>query len=271
MSEILTSLHGRLIGLGADGALITPAGYLAGRNGSQFHAVQPDKVRLFDDFGGAAISNAWGVEKGSDGGAANFAINAALNGTVRGTTGAGAGATMAVNGVQLDYALNFEADSLGLAMQARVKLSAITTIACFVGFTNQIGTLQMPCTGSGAANGLTFNAADCVGMLFDTTMTTKDWWCVGQAGSTPATAQDSGFAPVAATYDIFRINVDGSGNATFWHGNALAAGGATQIGVLMKAAVTKTVPLTPVIAAFRRSAASATLDVDYVYVSNIRI
>ncbi len=39
----------------------------------------------------------------------------------------------------------------------------------------------------------------------------------------------------------------------------------------MPNAVTATVPLTPVIAAFTRTAASATVDLDYIYASATRV
>lgn len=211
---------------------------------------------LFDDFLGKAIGATWGVVKGSDGSAVNFAFNAAVDGTVRATTGAGATTTMAVNGVQLDHALNWQANNGNLVFETRVKLAAITTAALFVGFTNQVGTLQMPVNGSGTANGLTFNAVDCVGFLFDTTMTTANWWCTGQANSVPATAVNSGSAPVAATYDKLRVEVDASGNAKFFLNGSL-------VGTVLLA-VTGNVPLTPVIAGFRRAASSTTVDADFI-------
>lgn len=271
MATILTSLHGRLLGLTGSGKLMCPAGFVAGADGSQFGLMAPNHITLFDDFVGKTLGTPWGVVKGSDGGAANFAISAALNGRIVATTGAGAGATMAVNGVQIDAQLNFEADSGGCSMQARVQAAAITTFAIFVGFTNEVGTLQMPAVGTGGGNGVTYNAVDCVGVLYDTTMTTKDWWLVGQANSVPAAAQDSGLAPTAATDDIWRVDVDASGNATFYHGAGIAAGGGLIQGVRMAGAVTKSVPLSPVIAAFRRSAASTTVSVDYIYAGVPRV
>jgi hypothetical protein len=67
-----------------------------------------------DDFEGAALSGSWThPTKGSDGATADFAILADVNGKVRGTTGAGAGGTMAANGIQLDRALNWKANQGG--------------------------------------------------------------------------------------------------------------------------------------------------------------
>lgn len=212
-------------------------------------------VTLYDDFLGKAIGATWDVQKGSDGSALNFVFNAAANGTVRATTGAGA-STMAVNGVQLDHGLNWQANKTNLVFEASIKAAAITNLVLFAGFTNQLSSLQMPVNGSGSANGLTYNAADCVGFLFDTTMTAANWWCAGQAASVPATAINSNAAPVAATYDKLRIEVDVLGNATFFLNSI-------QIGT-MALAVTPTVALTPCIAAFRRTTATTTVDVDFI-------
>lgn len=211
---------------------------------------------LFDDFTGKAIAGSWGVVKGSDAATVNFAFNAAVNGTVRATTGAGATTTMAVNGVQLDNALNWKANKGNLVFEASVDMAAITTVALFVGFTNQVGTLQMPVNGSGTANGLTYNATDCVGFLFDTTMTNANWFATGQANGVPSTAVNTGLPPVAATFDKLRIEIDVLGNAIFFLNSV-------QIGTLALA-VTPTVALTPVVAGFRRAASSTTFDVDFI-------
>lgn len=217
---------------------------------------------LYDDFFGKAIDGKWDVQKGSDGGAANFAYNAAVSGTVRATTGAGAGATMAVNGVQLDQGLNWKAANGNLVFETYIKAAAITNLCLFAGFTNQLASLQMPVNGSGTANGLTYNAADCVGFLFDTTMTTANWWCTGQANSTPGTAVNSGSAPTAATYDKLRIEVDTAGTATYFLNG-------TTVGTVT-GAVTAATALTPCIAAFRRTSASTTIDVDFILCQQTR-
>lgn len=217
---------------------------------------------LYDDFLGKAIGATWDVQKGSDAATANFAFNAAVDGTVRATTGAGAGGTYAVNGVQLDHALNWKAANGNLVFEARVKLSAITNISAFIGFTNQLAALQMPANSSGSANGITYNAADCVGFLFDTSMTNANWWAAGQKASTPATAINSQTPPVAATYNRLRIEVDASGNASFYLDNTL-------VGTVSNA-VTATTAMTPVVAVFTRTAASATVDVDYILCQQTR-
>jgi len=64
---------------------------------------------------------------------------------------------------------------------------------------------------------------------------------------------------VAATWIQLRVEVDKSGNATFF------INGKSVGNVIQQNSVTATTPLTPVIAAFTRAAGSATVDADYVY------
>lgn len=215
----------------------------------------------FDDFSGKTISTIWDVQKGSDGATVNFAISAAANGMARATTGAGAGASMAANGVQLSSALNWYANQGNLVFEAKVKISAITNINLFVGFTDQLAALEAPVTLSGTT--FTTNATDAVGFLFDTNATTDTIRLVGVANDVDATHQDTGLAYVAATYRTLRIEVDTSGAAVFFIDGA-------RVGTTLSGAVTATVALTPVIAGFTESAASATVDADYVFVQQDR-
>lgn len=218
-------------------------------------------VTMYDDFLGKAIGATWDVQKGSDGSAANFAFNAATSGTVRATTGAGAGGTMAVNGVQLDHALNWVASQGNLVFEAKVKISAITNISVYVGFTDQLAALEAPVTLSGTT--FTTNATDAVGFLFDTNATTATIRCVGVANDVDATMQNTGLAYVAATYKTFRIEISSAGVATFYIDGV-------QVGTGMTGAVTTSIPLTPVVSGFATAAASRTIDVDYILCQQTR-
>jgi len=88
---------------------------------------------------------------------------------------------------------------------------------------------------------------------------------VGVANGTDATSVNSGIAPVAATDIKLRIEVDKLGNALFFI-NGKAVGNAT-----VALAVTPTVLLTPVVAAFATAAASRTVDIDYIHVAAARV
>lgn len=248
--EVQTSLHGRRLGLSKDGNLVGDGGIVALRE-SQFAV----RVRMFDDFLGKTISTMWDVQKGSDGGTVNFAILAgATSGAVRGTTGAGGTTTMAVNGVQLDGALNFKAANGPIVMEANLQVSAITNLAIFVGFTDQVAALEMPWTLSVVT--FTSNQSDGAGFLFDTAATAVTIRAVGVKGDTDATSINSGLAYVAATNINLKVTIDTAGTATFMI-NGVTVG-------TMVNAVTTTVAMTPVIAAFSRAAGSINVDVDFI-------
>lgn len=270
MSTILKSLFGRQLGLSFAGRLICPAGYVSGDHGSQIELPSPSRVAFFKDFEGAAqvysttVVDGVRSRKGSDGACVDWTVTPAKNGTVVGTIG-NTTASMAVSGTQLDAGLDWQADMGGLIFEARVKLSAITTIAAFIGFTDQTAALEMPIQSAASVDTFTTNATDSVGFMFDTSMTTKNWWLAGVANDVDATMQNSTFAPVAATYEVFRIEVDALGKATFYR-NGL------QVGVSMAGAVTKTIPLTPVIAAMNRGTAGApTITCDYLHLCASRV
>lgn len=251
MAKMLRSVVGRRFGLDAgyrlvsDERVITP------------HPRNPMSiVRFSDHFIGDVIADQWGVAKGSDAACVDFAVSATTGGMVRATMGAGAGASMAVNGVQLHSFLNWKANQGELAFDCRVKIGAITTVAVFVGLTDQIAALEMPIHSAASANTITTNATDAVGFFFDTSMADDYWWCAGVKNDTDATHVSSAIAPTADTYQRLRVECDKSGNATFF------IDGKT-VGTVSNA-VTASVALTPVIAAFRRAASSTTIDVDYI-------
>lgn len=213
-------------------------------------------IRMLEDFDGATIPVRFAVTKGSDGATVNFANVADTSGRATATTGAGAGGTMAVNGVQLHTALNWKANQGNVIFEARVKISAITNIAVFVGLTDQVAALEMPVNSAGSLDTITTTATDACGFMFDTAMTTDDIWLVGVANDVDAALQDSALAFVADTYRIFRIELTTAGVATFFIDGA-------QIGAAMSDATRATIALTPVVAAFTRTAASATISIDY--------
>lgn len=262
MKQVLKSLHGRSLGLADDDSLVATFGLRAGTWPKQFLQPSPIHVVTMDDFDGASLLGTWGVLKGTDAACANFAINAALNGTIRGTTGATT-ATMAGSGIQVSGHLNFQANNGQCEFGYRVKLSSIANVVLFVGWTNQVAALQMPINGAGGGNGFTVNANDCVGMLFDTTMTTKNWWAASAKGGVATAGINSGVAPVAATYDDVFVQVDAAGNASFYLDGV-------SVGTI-NGAVSAGVPLAPVVAAFARAAASVNVDADYIYSADQRV
>lgn len=270
MSRILTGLHGNVpTGLDRQNRLITPAGYIAGEHGSQIAYPAPSIVSHFDDFLGAGQAFSTTVIDGylSRKGTTNtvdWTVTEGVNGTVVGTIG-DTTASMAVSGIQLSRGLDWKASQGNLCVEARLKLSAITNIAAFFGLTDQVAALEMPIQSAASVNTLTTNASDAVGFMFDTSMSTDDWWLTGVAADVDATHQDTTFAPVAATYETLRIELSATGVATFFRNGKL-------VGTQMTGALTATVALTPVIVGFNRTTSGTpTITVDYLHVSGTRV
>lgn len=220
-------------------------------------------ARLYDDFLGQEIDGyRWQNKIGTDPNVVAPIVQASqTSGIVRMVTGSDAGATMALNGVQLQSDLNWKANKGGLSFECRVMMDAITSVCVFVGLTDQIAALEMPFTLSGTT--LTSNATNAVGILFDTEATTDDWWLVGVAADVDTTQEDTAVAPVASTLETWRIEVSATGTATFYRNGSV-------IGSAMAAAVTASAPLTPVIAAFSRTSTVRNIDVDHVLVQEQR-
>jgi len=245
---------------------------ILGDTGAQFFSgIQRYAVEGSDFTGGGqaystTVVDGWRSRKGSDGACVDWTVTPAISGSVVGTIGSTT-ASMAVSGVQLDRGLCWRASQGDLVFEARVKLSAITNIACFIGFTDQTAALEMPIQSAASADTFTTNATDAVGFMFDTSMTTDTWWLAGVANDVDATQQNSAAVPVAATYQTFRIELTTAGVATFYIDG-------TQVGTAagLSGAVTASVLLTPVIAGFNRTTTGTpTITADYVYTSGGRV
>lgn len=217
-------------------------------------------VELRDDFLGEEIDGyRWQSLIGTDAECRQATVLAdQSNGVVRLTTGDDAAATMAVNGAQLQSRLNWRVDKGGFVWEGRVAVSAITSVALFVGLTDQVSSLEIPFT-LAAGDVLTSNASDAVGVLFDTAADTDNWWLVGVKADVDATKQNTGVAPSAGTFETWRIEVTSGGEATFYRNG-------TAIGSAMSGAVTASALLTPVVAAFARTSTSRDVDVDVMLV-----
>lgn len=221
-------------------------------------------VQLLDDFLGSEIDGyKWQSIIGTDAAClAPIVLPGQIGGIVRLTTGAGAGATMAVNGCQLFSALNWKASKGCLSTEFTVAINDITSVAVYIGLTDQVAALEMPFT-LAAGNILTSNASDACGVLFDTAADTDDWWLVGVTADVDAAKQDTGVAPVAGTAEAWRIEITAAGQASFYRNGSL-------IGSAMTGAIGANIAQTPVVAAFSRSAAVRYIDIDMVNVQELR-
>lgn len=242
--------------------LLVKSGILClGNAGAQVCFPSRQKIAFFDDFLGDVIADQWDLQEGTDSATGAAAILAGgIGGVLRITTG-DAGTGLAADMEQITQALQWQASNGNLVMEVRAKLSAITVCYVFIGFTDLAASLEAPIESASSANTLTSNATDAVGFMFDTRMSTDNWWLVGVKADVDATHQDTTFAPVADTYATFRVEVDSTGIATFYYNG-------TAVGTAMAAAITAATDLTPTINVSKTAtAASMTMDVDYVYVS----
>jgi hypothetical protein len=268
MSRILTSLHGRLVGLSREGTvgamkgkkrLLCEGGFGAGPEGLAIPLPGPSYVALFDDFLGDVLADQWNaVETDTDG--AQAVLAGGIGGVLRITTGNDDGNAVVLPDLSgVTSYLNWQASNGGLFMQARIKISRITLAYIFVGFTDLI-TIEAPVYAAGSADTITTDATDAVGFMFDTGMATDTFHLVGVATNTDATIQTLTTAPVADDYITLRVEVSEAGVATFYINGR-------QAGTAMSGAVTAAADLTPVVYASNTDGTSAvTLDVDYIAV-----
>lgn len=221
-------------------------------------------VECRDDFLGDEINAfLWQSFQGTDASCEQAIVyQDQINGVVRMTSGADAGATMALNGTQVQGKLNWVANKGGLLCEVRISLSAITAISVFLGFSDQDSALEAPFT-MAAGNTLISNASDAVGVLFDTDADDDNWWLVGVAADIDATKQNSAIPPVAGTFETWRIEVSTAGVASFYRNGTL-------IGTAMSGAVTASVSLVPYVSAFSRGAAARNIDLDEILVQQQR-
>lgn len=264
-AKILTSIHGKLLGLGHRKQLIAPNGILIGDENGQCAVPSPVHCAIFDDFLQGFNTGTWLATEGTDSATSAAAVvSTGIGGVLRLTTG-DAGTGYAADAEQITQNGTFwRASEGGLIIEAKVSLSQITEDYFFFGLTDTTA-LEAPVVSAGSGNTVTTNATDGVGFMFDTRMTTDNWWLVGVANDVDATPQNSTFAPVVNTYETLRIEVDTAGVAVFFRNGV-------QVGTAMTGAVRPSIALTPVITASKLSTAtSITADIDYVMVSKRRV
>lgn len=220
-------------------------------------------VSQFDDFLGDVVADQWNYTEGTDSATSAGAVLAGAPGGVFRMTTGDAGTGLAADMCQISGFLNFRASNGDLVFETRVKPSAITTWYLFVGFTDVI-TLEAPIESAGSANTLTSNAADGVGIMFDSRMAIDNFWAVGVKNDVDGIAVDTGVAPVAAEYNTIRVAVDKLGNASFSIDGVEVA--------YVANAITPTAVVCPTIAVSKTSVdASMNLDVDYIGASMKRV
>ena len=169
--------------------------------------------------------------------------------------------------------LNYRASDNGIVMEAGIKLTSVANVGVFVGFTDTTSA-EIPMSMSTAT--LTTTATDAVGLLYDTAATYQSWMVAGVKADVDSTVVQVGttYAPVAATYQALRVQVDTNGYAYFFI-NGVQVGmqsliqGTGQTG--LPNAITTTAPVTPVVVVYTRTSGAKVGTVDYIYAQKGRI
>lgn len=223
------------------------------------------KVTLFDDFLGAALrgevagvaenSGTAAIVVGQDGGAAET------------TTGTSSG-----NRAHLSAGLNWKPSNGSVSFEARVKpITDITSRAHFVGLTDSVAQ-EFPI--EYATTTITSNASNAVGFVFDTAGTVAKWHGLAVASDVDAITLTNGAikhdganqdAPVADTYETFRIEVNTDGDAVLAYGRDSGARYGLRTVLRIADAVTPTVLLTPMVQVETRTTAAKGAYTDYLF------
>lgn len=216
--------------------------------------LRTDPAELYDRYNTGGSLSAYTMFKGSDAQATLPVISSNALSCVTGDVGSG----FAADGTQAIFGTPILLSAGTTILEARVKISFITNVAFFFGFTDQIAALEMPIYSAASADTITTDASDGVGFMFDTSMATDNIWLVGVNNNVDETSQNTGIAPVLDTYLTLRITLNSSGDATFYiNGSA--------VGSVMTTACRTSVSLYPTFAAMARSTGSRTFTADYLY------
>jgi len=234
---------------------------------AQLNKLSPETMyQSFHDFNELAIVEAdspFILNAGSDDLAIDPAINVQERGVLRVTAGDGDG-TAAVDGSQVCLVVPVQADSGLLAFEVRLNITDITKCSVYVGLTD-ITTLEEPMSVSGTT--ITTNATDGVGFVFDTAMTTDEWWMVGVDTNVDATGSGTlSTAPVNAVYQVLRCEIDATGTTAEFFIDGVSAGSLTA----NVCDGSTDLFLTVFANGDGSNAAAATVDVDYMLVEHTR-
>ena len=206
------------------------------------------KVFFHDHFIADPSEKDW-VERETNGG--TIAQAAANGGTVTLTT-----ATADNDCAELSHGLQWSG-AKNCVMEARVKMDVITLIGVNVGWvsaamnTDNVIAFQIT---SGAATLATGPTNDGAAFCFDTDGSVDVWYMVATKATTDGTPVSIATAPVADTYENFRVAIDTSGNVTYYR-NGVAKG-------YQAAAITAATLLTPYVAIIGRNGAAKVVTVD---------
>ena len=215
---------------------------------------------FMDDFWGGTVQTWWTAVSGTDAQAVQAIQANAQYGEYQITSG-DTGVNCAGDCEGIVLGTHWRAGQGSLIFETRLHIdTAVANEIIFAGFSDTVA-LEMPGTIDGA-DALAAVADDFCGFLYDDTAATDQWFAVCFDNTTGATGNGAtGVAPVAATYQVLRVEVDAGGEDARFYIN----------GILVKTitanAITITDPLTPMIIVDTNAVESNVVDVDYVFVS----
>lgn len=218
--------------------------------------IDVDPAELYDRFTttGGTLAH-YALFNGSDA----EAIDPYLADNVCYLTSGNAGTGVAADGSQMIGTTSYLLSAGPTVFQARVASTLITNLSVFFGFTDQVSVLEMPIESAAVANTITTNASDAVGFMFDTSMSTDNFWLVGVNNDVDETAENSTIAPVSNTYIILRMDIAANGDTVF-------SINGTVVGSTMTTACRIGIPVYPTICVSARSTVSKVITVDELYV-----
>ena len=221
------------------------------------------KTTWFEDFLGDALpGNIVSTAGSGTGNAAAALVTSGPGGEITIVSASDDG-THAANGSFVALGLlNFLASKGNLVFEARIKVDNITSVAIFVGFSDDISTVELPIYLTGAD--IDSDATNAAGLIFDTDATTDEWGLGGVKADTDTAPTFSGTAPVNDTYITVRCEIDEDGVVYgYVNGDPIIDAG-------IAAAITVSTAIAPIIVVANRSASQRTLTIDYMYAQQDR-
>lgn len=174
---------------------------------------------LVDCFRGAVLDGLYSVAEGNDNVTALAVLDTDQQGGEVDLVTGDAGSGTAADGTAMAGPLVWEMEEAAVQTRLfmRAKISAITNVAFYLGFTDTLpaSTLEMPFTL--ATTTFTSNATDGGGLLFDTAATTDTIRGIGVDTDVDSTTPlNTGVAPTADTYMDFLLLVTPAGLASVY-------------------------------------------------------
>ena len=228
------------------------------------------KIRLFDDFVGGEIPVAIAVAYGASAGhyIGPFSVKGDLVETDTGVVGLAitSGAVRVSGndedgkGVALSTDAVFSASLNGtIVVEARVQMQALTTRNIFIGLGGLCANdIAPPLTSATITHTLT--DGNLAGFHMDSGLTAGTTWHAvynggTTTGQTVSTSTTTGVLPVAAEWDVLRLEVDPNGTARYWINGKLEA--------TVAGAISTTVLHAAILGCWGTEVAAADIDVDY--------